>query len=233
MRPPAGLIFDLDGTLVDTRRDLSVAINRVRSDYGWGALGIEEVTAAVGEGARVLVATALGVHRPDESMPESLDEALERFYRHYDDVCLDTSKPYPGVDAMLADLAERYPLALYTNKPERFVRRILEGVELASFFPEVLGGDSLPTRKPEPPGVRHLADAMGVQVSKTMLVGDSLIDAATARSAGCRFAFAEWGFAEYDERLEIRDRYRPEIKAANPGQLSRRLLDLDDETQAG
>lgn len=231
MRPPAGLIFDLDGTLVDTRRDLSVAINRVRSEYGWDALGIEEVTAHVGEGARVLVASALGVRRPDESMPESLDEALERFYRHYDDVCLDTTKPYPGVDAMLADLVERYPLALYTNKPERFVRRILEGVELARFFPEILGGDSLPTRKPEPPGVRHLADAMGVPVAKTMLVGDSLIDAATARSAGCRFAFAEWGFAEYDERLEIRDRYRPDVKAANPGQLARRLLDLDDETQ--
>lgn len=233
MRPPAGLIFDLDGTLVDTRRDLSVAINRVRSDYGWSALGIEEVTAAVGEGARVLVASALGVHRTDESMPESLDEALERFYRHYDDVCLDTSKPYPGVEPMLADLAERYPLSLYTNKPERFVRRILEAVELAKFFPDLLGGDSLPTHKPEPPGVRLLAEAMGVPVSKTMLVGDSRIDAATARAAGCRFAFAEWGFAEYDERLEIRDRFRPEIKAANPGQLARRLLDLDEETQAG
>jgi phosphoglycolate phosphatase len=96
VRPPSGLIFDLDGTLVDTRRDLSVAINRVRSDYGWSALGIEEVTAAVGEGARVLVASALGVHRTDESIPESLDEALERFYRHYDDVCLDTSKPSPS-----------------------------------------------------------------------------------------------------------------------------------------
>lgn len=229
MQPPAGLIFDLDGTLVDSRRDLSVAINRVRTDYGWGALSIEQVTAAVGEGARVLVASALGVHRPDETMPESLDEAIERFYGHYDDICLETTKPYPGVDQMLEDLAERYPLALYTNKPERFVRRILEGVELARFFPEVLGGDSLPTRKPEAPGVRHLAEAMGVPVAKTMLVGDSRIDAATARSAGCRFAFAEWGFAENDERLEIRDRYRPEIKAANPGQLARRLLDLDDD----
>lgn len=229
MQPPAGLIFDLDGTLVDSRRDLSVAINRVRSDYGWSSLSIEQVTEAVGEGARVLVASALGVHRTDETIPESLDEAIERFYRHYDDVCLETTKPYPGADQMLADLAERYPLALYTNKPERFVRRILEGVELARFFPELLGGDSLPTRKPEAPGVRHLAKAMGVGVAKTMLVGDSRLDAATARAAGCRFAFAEWGFAEYEERQEIRDRYRPEIKAANPGQLARRLLDLDPE----
>ncbi|HEX6204052.1 MAG TPA: HAD-IA family hydrolase [Thermoanaerobaculia bacterium] len=229
MQPPAGLIFDLDGTLVDSRRDLSVAINRVRTDYGWSTLSIEQVTEAVGEGARVLVASALGFHRPDETMPESLDEALERFYRHYDDTCLETTKPYPGVEQMLADLAERYPLTLYTNKPERFVRKILEGVELIGYFPAVLGGDSLPTRKPEPPGVRHLAEAMGVPVAATMLVGDSRIDAHTARAAGCRFAFAEWGFAEYDERQEIRDRFRPEIKAANPGQLARRLLDLEGE----
>lgn len=229
MKPPAALIFDLDGTLVDSRRDLSVAINRVRADYGWSALSIEQVTAAVGEGARVLVASSLGVHSTEETVPETLDDAVERFLRHYGDVCLDTTKPYPGVEAMLAGLAERYPLALYTNKPERFVRRILEGLELGRFFPQLLGGDSLPAKKPEPPGVRHLAEALGVAVANTMLVGDSRIDAATARAAGSRFAFAEWGFAEHEERLEIRDRFRPEVKAANPGQLARRLLDLEAE----
>jgi phosphoglycolate phosphatase len=224
--PPAGLIFDLDGTLVDSRRDLAVAVNAMRADYGWERLTIEEVTAMVGEGARVLVASALGVHSPDETRPESLDQALKRFYRHYEKVCLEATRPYPGIEGMLADLAERYPLALYTNKPERFVRKILAGLDLQRFFPEVLGGDSLPSKKPEPPGVRHLAERMGTPVAATMLVGDSRIDAATARGAGCRFAFAEWGFAETDERQEIRTRFRPEIKAANPGQLARRLLEL-------
>lgn len=231
MQPPAGLIFDLDGTLVDSRRDLSVAVNRMRADYGWGGLSIEQVTAAIGEGARVLVATALGVHTQEESTPESLDEALERFYRHYDENCLETTVPYPGVEQMLEDLTGRYPMTLYTNKPERFVRKILESVGLDGYFPKLLGGDSLPSKKPEPPGVRLLAKAMGVGVPKTMVIGDSLVDAATARGAGARFAFAEWGYAEYDDRLEIRDRYRPEIKAANPGQLARRLLDLDHETE--
>jgi phosphoglycolate phosphatase len=203
-----------------------VAINGMRADYGWDPLAIEQVIAMVGEGAQVLVASALGMHSSDETRPESVSQALRRFYRHYGQVCLENTRPYPGIEGMLTDLAERYPLAIYANKPERFVRKILNGLQLGRFFPELLGGDTLPTRKPEPPGVRLLAERLGVPVTATMLVGDSRIDAATARSAGCRFAFAEWGFAENEEREEIRALFRPEIKAANPGQLARRLLEL-------
>jgi len=198
----------------------------MRADYGWDPLAIEQVIAMVGEGAQVLVASALGMHSSDETRPESVSQALRRFYRHYGQVCLENTRPYPGIEGMLTDLAERYPLAIYSNKPERFVRKILNGLQLGRFFPELLGGDTLPTRKPEPPGVRLLAERLGVPVTATMLVGDSRIDAATARSAGCRFAFAEWGFAENEEREEIRALFRPEIKAANPGQLARRLLEL-------
>jgi phosphoglycolate phosphatase len=226
LKPPAGLIFDLDGTLIDSRRDLSLAVNALRQDYGWEALDLDRVVAMVGEGARMLVAQALRDHPAGTSVPESVDEALERFFRHYDAVCLETTEPYHGVEQMLDDLAPRFPLALYTNKPERFTRKILAGLGLDRFFPRLLGGDSLPTKKPEPPGVRLLAEGMEVAVAQTMLVGDSRVDAATARSSGCRFAFAEWGFAGYDERLEVRARFRPEIKAANPSQLARRLLDL-------
>jgi phosphoglycolate phosphatase len=198
----------------------------VRSDYGWEALDADRITPMVGEGARVLVASALRVRKPSQSLPEPVDEAVERFFRYYDEVCLEATQPYPGIDAMLEELAARYPLALFTNKPERFTRKILKGLDLDRYFPALVGGDTLETRKPEPPGLRFLAERLGVQAARTMLVGDSRVDAATARAAGCRFAFAEWGFAENEERLEIRDRYRPEIKAANPGQLSRRLLDL-------
>lgn len=198
----------------------------MRADYGWEPLDLDLVVGMVGEGARVLVAQALRRHPEGQSVPESVDEALERFFRYYDDVCLQTTEPYAGVEGMLEELAQRYPMSLFTNKPERFTRKILAGLGLDRFFPELLGGDSLPSRKPEPPGVRLLAERLGVPVARTMLVGDSLVDAATARSSGCRFAFAEWGFADYDERIEVRDRYRPEIKAANPAQLARRLLEL-------
>lgn len=199
----------------------------MRADYGWEPLDVDLVVAMVGEGVRVLVAQALRRHPEGESVPEPLDEAVERFFRYYDDLCLETTEPYAGVEGMLAELAEHYPMSLYTNKPERFTRKILAGLELDRYFPELLGGDSLPSRKPEPPGVRLLAERLGVPVASTMLVGDSLVDAATARSSGCRFAFAEWGYADYDERSEVRDRHRPEIKAANPAQLARRLLDLE------
>jgi len=233
LKAPAGLIFDLDGTLVDSRRDLAQAVNRMRDDYGWDSLDLDRVVGMVGEGTRVLVAQVLRAHPSGEAVPESVDEAVERFFRHYDDVCLDTTEVYHGIEEMLNQLDGIYPMAVFTNKPERFARKILEGLELDSHFPRLLGGDDDETRKPATPGVRLLAEHMEVPVAQTMLVGDSSVDAATARASGCRFAFAEWGFADYDERIEVRNRYRPEIKAANPTQLARRLLDLKDEPPTG
>lgn len=218
---------------MDSRRDLAQAVNRMRDDYGWDPLDVDRVVGMVGEGTRVLVAQVLRAHPSGVSVPESVDEAVERFFRHYDEVCLDTTGLYHGIEEMLSQLDGVYPMAVFTNKPERFARKILEGLDLAGYFPRLLGGDDDETRKPATPGVRLLAEHMEVQVSQTMLVGDSGVDAATARASGCRFAFAEWGFADYDERIEVRNRYRPEIKAANPTQLARRLTDLKDETPAG
>lgn len=214
---------------MDSRRDLSLAINRMRADYGWEALDVDQVVKLVGEGARVLVAQALRHHPAGKPVPESVDEAVERFFRHYDDVCLESTQPYHGIEQMLAELAEHFPMAIYTNKPERFTRKILKGLKLDRFFPRLLGGDSKGAGlKPESPGMRLLAEWLDCPVAETMLVGDSTVDAATARASGCRFAFAEWGFADYDERIEVRNRFRPEIKAANPTQLARRLIDLVD-----
>lgn len=215
---------------MDSRRDLAQAVNRLRQDYGWEALDLDQVVAMVGEGARVLVAQVLREHPSGQSVPESVDEAVERFFGHYDEVCLETTEPYHGVVDMLGQLTGAFPMAVFTNKPERFARKIVEGLELTHFFPRLLGGDDDETRKPSSPGVRMLAEYMEVPVAQTMLVGDSEVDAATARASGCRFAFAEWGFADYDERIEVRNRYRPEIKAANASQLARRLLDLKDAT---
>lgn len=218
---------------MDSRRDLAQAVNRMRDDYGWDALDVDRVVGMVGEGARVLVAQVLRAHPSGESVPESVDEAVERFFGHYDDVCLDTTALYHGIEEMLSQLDGVYPMAVFTNKPERFARKIVRGLELEGYFPRLLGGDDDETRKPASPGVRLLAEHMEVPVAQTMLVGDSGVDAATARASGCRFAFAEWGFADYDERIEVRNRYRPEIKAANPTQLARRLLDLKEETPEG
>lgn len=187
---PDALVFDLDGTLIDSRRDITTAVNRMRADLGLPPLALEQVITMVGEGARLLIERALGPSFP----PEEIDHALETYLGYYWDVCLETTRPYPGVDVMLADLAARYPLALLSNKGEALSRRILDGLGLSAHFREILGGDSLPTRKPHPAGLRLLASRLGVPPERLLLVGDTWVDAATARNAGCAFALVEWGF---------------------------------------
>lgn len=187
---PEALVFDLDGTLIDSRRDITTAINRMREELGLPPLQLEQVVTMVGEGARKLVERALG---PDFSR-EEIDRALARYLVYYWDVCLETTQPYPGVPEMLAALARSYPMALLSNKGEALSKKILEGLGLAGHFREVLGGDSLPTRKPDPAGLRLLAKRLGVPVRRLLLVGDTWVDAETARNAGCPFALVEWGF---------------------------------------
>ncbi len=187
--PPAALVFDLDGTLIDSREDITAAINRTRAGYELPPLALEQVVAMVGEGARRLVERAL------TDLPEQdLDEALAAYLDHYGRVCLDATLPYPGVPEMLERLAASYPLALLSNKGEALSRRVLAGLGLDRFFREILGGDSLPTRKPDPAGLHLLAERLGVPVERLLLVGDTRIDAETAAHAGCPFALVEWGF---------------------------------------
>ena len=187
---PAALVFDLDGTLIDSRRDITTAINRTRAEFGLPPLALEQVVRMVGEGARVLIERALGGEIP----LERLDGALASYLACYRQVCLDETRPYPGVEEMLAALADVYPLALLSNKGEELSRIVLHGLGLDRWFREVLGGDSLPTRKPDPAGLRLLAERLGVPLRELLLVGDTRIDAETARAAGCAFALVEWGF---------------------------------------
>jgi phosphoglycolate phosphatase len=214
MDRPAALVFDLDGTLIDSRRDITTAINRTRSGYGLPPIPLEAVVTMVGEGARLLVERALGPGFP----PERIDEALGRYHGHYSDVCLDETRPYEGVVEMLEALAMRYPMALLSNKGEGFSRRILDGLDLSRFFQEVLGGDSLPTRKPDPAGLHLLAERLGLPVQQLMLVGDTWIDAETAHNAGCAFALVEWGFPRppklEDVRADLRVARAAELAAA-------------------
>ena len=190
MTRPAALVFDLDGTLIDSRRDIATALNRTRAELALPPLALEQVVTMVGEGARLLVERALGPECP----PDRVDQALRNYLGHYSDVCLDTTRPYPGVETMLSDLAGRYPLALLSNKGEALSRKILDGLGLTPRFREILGGDSLPTRKPDPAGLRTLAGRLGLPVESLLLVGDTWVDAETARNAGCAFALVEWGF---------------------------------------
>jgi phosphoglycolate phosphatase len=187
---PAAIVFDLDGTLIDSRRDITTAINRMREGYGLPPLSLDQVVRMVGEGARVLIKRAVGAELP----AERLDEALAVYLDRYREVCLDTTRPYPGVEEMLADLSGAFPLALLSNKGEALSRQVLEGLGLAPYFRQILGGDSLPSRKPDPAGLVLLAERLGVPVDRLLLVGDTRVDAETARAAGCPFVLVEWGF---------------------------------------
>jgi phosphoglycolate phosphatase len=189
-RRPAALVFDLDGTLIDSRRDITTAINRMRAGYGLPPLSLEQVVRMVGEGARVLIERAVGGELP----ASEIEPALRRYLAYYDEVLLDTTRAYEGVPEMLAELAGAYPVALLSNKGEGPSRRILEGLGLASFFRLILGGDSLPSRKPDPAGLRLAAERLGVEPEELLLIGDTRIDALTARNAGSRFGLVLWGF---------------------------------------
>jgi phosphoglycolate phosphatase len=223
--PPAALAFDLDGTLIDSRRDLATAVNRVRASYRLEPLDLAAVLTMVGEGARNLVARALDLD-PSSADAARLDEALARFFGHYEEACLDTTRPYPGILEALEALAPRYPLALCTNKPERFTRLLIDHLGLGPYFPHVVAGDTLPSRKPDPAGMRLLAERMRAPLAEVMLVGDSRVDAQTAAAAGCRFALVTWGFAGAGEEARIREACRPEIVAADAQDLLQALQAL-------
>ena len=214
MNRPGALVFDLDGTLIDSRRDIATGLNRLRADLGLPPLSLDEVVTMVGEGAKVLVRRALA-----DWDGEPTREHLERYLAYYAEVCLDTTVAYPGIEEMLAELAPTYRMAVLSNKGERLSIEILEGLDLAWRFKEILGGDSLPTRKPSPAGLNALADRLDVPVERLLLIGDSRIDAETARNAGCAFALVEWGFP----RPPKLDGVKADLRVAKAAELAAAL----------
>jgi len=197
----AAVVFDLDGTLVDSRRDLAAAVNRLRDELGLPALAVDRVERMVGEGARVLVARALA---DAETLPISKERALEIFVRHYDACCLDTTEAYTGMAALVPRLAARLPLAILTNKPMAATRKVLDHFGWLESFRIVVAGDTLPERKPDPAGIRHIAERLGVPQPEIVLVGDSRFDAETAAAAGCGLVLVEWGYGRREELAAAR-----------------------------
>jgi phosphoglycolate phosphatase len=174
------IVFDLDGTLVDSRRDIAEAANALLEASGARPLPEDRIGRMVGDGAATLVARAFAA-----SGVEPPPDALERFLAIYSRRLLHHTRPYPGMAAVLDTLASRAKLAVLTNKPIAATREILAGLDLARHFPAdaVLGGDGAFPRKPDPAGLRHLAADAGVPSAAVLLVGDSVIDWRTARAA--------------------------------------------------
>ncbi len=188
------IVFDLDGTLIDSRADLSAAVNHVLRMFDLPELPLETVCQYVGEGARVLVQRAIG---PAEY--GRLDEALNAFLAYYGAHLLDRTRPYDGILEMVAALGDRgVVLSVLTNKPAAMSRTILDGLGQLSHFAAIVGGDSLAARKPDAAGVEYLLSVTGASRKSTLLVGDSLTDLATARAAAVAFCGVAWGLRHAD-----------------------------------
>jgi phosphoglycolate phosphatase len=210
------VVFDLDGTLVDSKRDLADAANALIVERGGAALPEDAIAAMVGEGAALLVRRALTAARLDPGSPG----ALERFLGLYDERLLNHTVLYDGMRGALEALAPRAPLAVLTNKPAAATGRILDGLGIRAVFRDVIGGDSPLGRKPDAAGLRELIARAGATPEATVMVGDSRIDLETARSAGARICLARYGFGY---RFEPGDFRGDELFVDSPADLLAQL----------
>lgn len=211
------VIFDFDGTLADTWRDIATALNRTLEQAGLPAASGPEVRFGIGEGALVLLERAVPEERRNEAY---VAELYERFRDQYDRCCLDTTETYAGVAECLDALAHS-ALAVLSNKPSRFLHRVIDGLGLKDRFRVVLGGDTLPARKPDPAAVAHLLGRMDVEPTDLWMVGDSAIDVLTGKGAGARTIGCAWGLRGREELKRAGVDYLVESPREIPAIVSR------------
>ena len=188
------VIFDLDGTLVDSKQDLCNSVNAARVHMGLEALPDDLVASYVGNGAPVLIKRAMGEGATDQQ----LEEALAFFLSYYREHMLDFTREYPGVRECLAALhARKTRMAVLTNKPVRFSKDILVGLKMDQYFFQVYGGNSFVEKKPHPVGIDTLIGEVGADKAHTWMVGDSSVDVLTARNAGVKSVGVSYGLKPY------------------------------------
>ena len=201
--PP--LLLDLDGTLVDSLADIAASANHVRAAYGLGPLSHDAVRGMIGDGATLLLRRAL----TELGEPVDVAAAWPIYDEHHREQCTATVELYPGVGACLE--AWRHAgrkLAVVTNKPEGFARRILEHLGVDRFFGAVVGGDTTPARKPDPAPLREALRILDVSPGDAWMVGDGLQDLRAGRAAGTRTIAALYGFRDEGSlRAEGADAY--------------------------
>ena len=196
------LIFDLDGTLIDSKQDLIHSVNAMLRELGRKQLAAATISGYIGHGAPQLVARALG----DGCSEEERQHALQFFLSYYEDHKMDTTHAYPDVAETLEQLA-RMPMAVLTNKPVRISVRILQQMGLSRYFRVIYGGNSFETKKPDPRGATMILGDLGVEPREALLVGDSEVDVQTARNAGMLAAAVNYGFGLHDRGAYPADIY--------------------------
>jgi len=209
------LIFDLDGTLIDSKEDLTRAVNAARAEMGRGPLPTQQIGAYVGDGAPLLIRRSLGPEATEDEIQHALEFFLE-YYRHH---ALETTVFYPGVEASLRRLASAgQQLAILTNKPVRISKLILDGLGVASLFAQVYGGNSFEHKKPHRIGIDTLRTELTVEAAATWMIGDTYIDVQTARNAGVAACGVKWGF-----RPETFKEFPPDLLIGSMTELEQAL----------
>lgn len=189
----AALIFDLDGTLVDSADDIAEAVNRTLEDLSLPRAPEAVVRGWIGSGARQLLADAL----THAGSARRLDEAMPNFMRHYRDCLLLSPRLYAGVREALRQFHARgLPMAVCSNKPSAMIEPLLEHLRIGDFFSHLVGGDTLPQRKPAPEPLWHLARLFGQPPSRCLMVGDSATDLHAANAAGMAVALVRYGYRQ-------------------------------------
>jgi phosphoglycolate phosphatase len=183
-----GVVFDLDGTLIDSRQDIAEAANHALSTHGHATLSLSEISSYVGDGARLLLARAAQL---EPSAPE-LDALLQSFLDYYAEHPTDHTLLLPGVYEALGEL-KHLPLALCTNKPRSITDAVLANLRLPISFQVVVGGGDLPKTKPDPLPLLHIAERLGLTPSELVMVGDGAQDIGCAKAAGAHSVGVEGG----------------------------------------
>lgn len=193
------VVFDLDGTLIDSLPDLAGALNRSLARHDQGPIVQSDVAPMVGDGAKVLLQkgyAACGLSPTDE------DEAI--FLADYEAHVTDLTEPFPGIPAALTALRDSgYRLAVCTNKPEVSARKVLAALDLEAFFDVVIGGDATPYRKPDPRHLQAVLTALDVTTADAVMVGDHINDMKTAAGLRVDAIFVTWGYGRTDALTRV------------------------------
>ena len=185
------VLFDLDGTLVDSAADIAEAVNRTLDELGHRRQPEALVRAWIGLGTHVLLDSALR----HVGSSRTADAEMPRLMRHYGDCLLLQARLYPGtVEALDALAGEGVTMAICTNKPERYVRPLLDAMGITRYFDGIVGGDTLPECKPSALPLLHLAGEFDARASECVMVGDSRTDAEAARAAGMPLVLVDYGY---------------------------------------
>jgi phosphoglycolate phosphatase len=214
------VIFDLDGTLIDSRLDLVHSVNAALRHIGRTELPDDVIASYVGDGAPILIQRALGGEVVDEAL---VRKGLEFFLKYYREHKLDHTTVYPGVAEALAAIQNSASqsqngaprkLAVLSNKPVVPSKAIVDALGLGQFFSQIYGGNSFPTKKPDPEGARRLLEEYGVQPQHAAIIGDSHVDVNTGRNAGMVTVGVTYGFAPHTLQDEP-----PDVLVDHPSEL--------------